>query len=80
VKASGDGHAFHERTTEQVTDRNRRDRDLHAAGWRLLPFSGSEVVNDPARCVVEVYDMAQREYQRLWSRMHDRRAQDQAPV
>ena len=42
-----DGHDFHERTKEQVTDRNRRDRDLQAAGWKVLHVSGSELYRDP---------------------------------
>lgn len=53
-----DGHEFHERTKEQVELRNRRDRLLTAAGWRLLHFSGSEFHRDPFRCVEETWRAA----------------------
>lgn len=46
-----DGHAFHERTREQVSYRNQRDRELQAAGWKVLHISGSELVNKPAVAV-----------------------------
>jgi very-short-patch-repair endonuclease len=51
-----DGHAFHERTKEQVADRNRRDRDLSSAGWLILHFSGSELHANPILAVVEVLE------------------------
>jgi hypothetical protein len=53
-----DGHAFHERTVEQVAHRNKRDRDLQAAGWRLFHFSGSELHRNCLGCVGEVYRAA----------------------
>ena len=49
-----DGHAFHEKTKEQVTARNQRDRDLSAARWTVLHFSGSELHYNPMIAVVEV--------------------------
>lgn len=49
-----DGHDFHERTKEQVAARNTRDRDLTAAGWTVLHYSGSELYRDPIACVAEV--------------------------
>jgi hypothetical protein len=48
-----DGHDFHEKTKEQVTYRNARDRALQRTGWLVLHFSGSEVVRDPERCVID---------------------------
>lgn len=62
-----DGHEFHERTREQVTSRNQRDRDLAAAGWRVLHFSGSEFHRDPARCINEVARIAYERYYE-WTR------------
>lgn len=50
-----DGHEFHERTKEQVAYRNRRDRDLQAAGWTVLHFSGSELLRNPIAAVREVF-------------------------
>ncbi len=46
-----DGHAFHEKTKEQVTQRNQRDRLLQQAGWKVLHVSGSELVRQPAVAV-----------------------------
>jgi very-short-patch-repair endonuclease len=53
-----DGHDFHERTKDQVIRRNQRDRELQAAGWTVLHFSGSELVKEPWKCVAEVHDRA----------------------
>lgn len=50
-----DGHEFHEKTREQVTYRNERDRDLQSDGWRLLHFSGSEFNANPVKCVHGIY-------------------------
>lgn len=49
-----DGHDYHERTLDQVTERNQRDRDLSALRWRILHFSGSELHRNPMIVVVEV--------------------------
>lgn len=38
-----DGHTFHEKTLEQVTYRNRRDRFLQSAGWHVFHLSYDEV-------------------------------------
>lgn len=46
-----DGHDYHERTKEQVTYRNQRDRWLLSAGWHTLHFSGSELNSRPVECV-----------------------------
>lgn len=53
-----DGHAFHERTREQVTYRNQRDRDLQRAGWKVLHYSFEELTSDPHRVVDEVFTEA----------------------
>lgn len=55
-----DGHDFHERTKEQVVYRNQRDRDLLAAGWTVLHFSGSELYRDPLQCATQVLEMCHR--------------------
>ncbi len=51
-----DGHPFHERTRDQVTRRNRRDRQLLDMGWRVLHFSGSELHPNPMFAVVEALE------------------------
>lgn len=53
-----DGHEFHERTKEQVALRDRRDRALQKAGWKIFHYSGSEFYRNPVRCVSEVYEYA----------------------
>jgi very-short-patch-repair endonuclease len=63
-----DGHDYHERTKEQVTYRNQRDRDLAAEGWTVLHFSGSELYRDPARCVTEVFECGHRAFNWDWER------------
>lgn len=68
-----DGHDFHERTKEQVIERNQRDRALHDAGWRVFHFSGSELVKDPERCVREVWDVAEDALWRMRREMRARR-------
>jgi len=57
-----DGHAFHEKTREQVTYRNRRDRYLQTRGWVVLHFSGSEVFRDAKACAREVARFAAHAY------------------
>lgn len=54
-----DGHEFHERTKEQVAARNRRDRDLQVAGWRVLHISGSELLYSQGECIMSVLEAAE---------------------
>jgi very-short-patch-repair endonuclease len=53
-----DGHEFHEKTKEQVTYRNARDRYLQMAGWKVFHVSGSEFYRDPFGAVADVHDHA----------------------
>jgi hypothetical protein len=53
-----DGHEFHEKTKEQVTARNARDRALLADGWTVLRFSGSEFYGNPLACIRQVWEHA----------------------
>ena len=69
-----DGHGFHERTPEQVAWRDRRDRALQAAGWRVFHFSFSEFTRDPAGCVAEVFIYAREQWNRVSMRYHLERA------
>lgn len=48
-----DGHDYH-KTREQRSRDAKRDRELHAMGYTVLRFTGSEVYNDPAGCVDQV--------------------------
>lgn len=67
-----DGHDFHEKTKEQVTYRNRRDRDLQAAGWIVLHVSGSEFNANPETVTEEMY---QRVADVMYAAYHRRAAQ-----
>lgn len=60
-----DGHDFHERTKDQVADRNQRDRDLAQSGWLVFHYSGTELYRDPVRCITEVMDAAQAKHVEL---------------
>lgn len=65
-----DGHDFHERTKEQVTYRNQRDRALQAAHWRVLHFSGSEFHKNPLACVQSTYDVGYQTFLDFQSHLH----------
>jgi len=60
-----DGHAFHEKTRDQVSYRNKRDRDLQVAGYQVLHFSYSELVKNPIACVEEVHAAASSAHERI---------------
>lgn len=64
-----DGHDFHERTKEQVAERNERDRDLQADGWVVLHFSGSEVNAEPRECVMKAAWLARRRFNEFASQV-----------
>jgi len=49
-----DGHDFHERTKAQAARDRQKDRDLQAAGYRILRFTGSEIYRDAFKCADEV--------------------------
>ena len=59
VAVEVDGHAFHERTPEQVAVRDSRDRLLQGAGWVVLHTSWRELTSNPLEIVSEVYQFAQ---------------------
>lgn len=50
-----DGHAFHEKTKEQVRRDKQRDRFFQSKGYKLLRYSGSEIWADPDHCADEIY-------------------------
>lgn len=68
-----DGHDFHERTREQVALRDRRDRDLQAAGWKVFHFSFAEFTKRPMDCVAEVLVYARKQHNRIGLRDYVRR-------
>ena len=52
-----DGHAFHDRDKYQRSYEKRRDRDFLRAGFRVVHFTGSDVVSDPYAVAFEVLEM-----------------------
>jgi hypothetical protein len=58
-----DGHAFHEKTPEQVAYRNHRDRLLQRDGWAVLHFSWSEVTKNPEGCMAQFFDQVRVLYE-----------------
>jgi very-short-patch-repair endonuclease len=57
VAVECDGHNFHERTADQAKHDRRRDRYLQAKGWRVMRFTGSEIVRDVRGCVDELVEL-----------------------
>lgn len=50
-----DGHEYHQKTKAQVKRDNERDYDLKMAGYEILHFSGSQIYNDPMKCVEDAF-------------------------
>lgn len=54
-----DGHAFHEKNKEQAARDKKRDREILAAGYPVLRFTGSEIYKDTKSCVEQVKGVLQ---------------------
>ena len=52
-----DGHDFHEKTKDQAKKDKQRERALTLAGYTVIRFTGSEIHNDPYKCVDEIRDI-----------------------
>lgn len=64
-----DGHDFHERTRAQAQRDKLRDRWLQARGWRVLRFTGSEIIyRDAAAAADEVLGMLVEDVNTLFAR------------
>lgn len=51
-----DGHDWHERTKAQAKADRSRDRQLQSLGFKVLRFTGSEIVASPKMCAAEILD------------------------
>lgn len=49
-----DGYQFHHQTREQVTRDKAREREIIAAGFKVLRFSGTEIHRDLPSAVAEI--------------------------
>lgn len=52
-----DGHAFHDKDKQQRAYEKARDRFLVKKGYKVLHFTGSEVVADPFKVAYEALDL-----------------------
>ncbi len=52
-----DGHDWHSNQVQRTKDA-QRDRELMRYGYRVIRFTGSEIVADPDACVLEAAGMA----------------------
>lgn len=52
-----DGHAFHDKDKRQRSYEKARDRHLVKAGYRVIHFTGSDVVADPFKVAFEALEM-----------------------
>ena len=62
-----DGHAFHERTKEQVRRDRARERTLILDGWIVLRFTGSEIHANVNDCAGDVYSLIVGEAMRAFA-------------
>lgn len=67
-----DGHTFHEKTKDQVTNRNQRDRDLQALGATIFHFSYDELTSEPLRCAGDVLSLGHDQLAALQKAMEGR--------
>lgn len=53
-----DGHAFHDKDKQQRAYEKARDRYLVRQGYKVLHFTGSEIVKDPFAAAFEAFEVA----------------------
>lgn len=51
-----DGHEFHEKNKEQAARDKRRDREILAAGYPVMRFTGSEIFRDAIGCAEQIHE------------------------
>lgn len=51
-----DGHNFHERTPDQALRDRTKDREIQAAGLKILRFTGREIHRNAIGCAAEVME------------------------
>ena len=61
-----DGYQFHHLTREQVTRDKAREREIVAAGYSVLRFSGTEIYRDCTSAAQQVWTICYNEY-RAWA-------------
>jgi very-short-patch-repair endonuclease len=51
-----DGHDFHERTPAQAERDRSKDRQIQAAGFPIIRFTGREIYRDCGECALQVFE------------------------
>lgn len=59
-----DGFEFHARTKEQFEYTNKKDREVRAAGYDLLHFTGTEIYNNPLKCAWEIVNYGRKKLEK----------------
>lgn len=70
VAVECDGHEWHDRTKEQAEHDRKRDRYLQREGWRVMRFTGREIVRNVGECVAELLGLCasiQERDRKQWS-------------
>ena len=67
-----DGHDYHEKTKEQIAKNNQRERDLKAAGYEVIRFSGSDIYKSVYKCVLDLMKIIFK----YWLDLHDKEVLD----
>lgn len=57
-----DGHEFHEKTKEQVEKDKKRDRFFTVEGYKILRYSGAELVKGFGKVIYDVMQIYEPEY------------------
>ena len=57
-----DGHEFHEKTKAQAKRDKAKDRYLQKQGYYVFRYTGSEVFNDPEKCIGEVEEFSSEKF------------------
>ena len=60
-----DGHTFHEKTPEQVAERNDRDRLFQGEGYMVFHFSYLEMTTKPYDCFLTVFGEARCRFEQF---------------
>ncbi|MDH3740290.1 MAG: DUF559 domain-containing protein [Hyphomicrobiales bacterium] len=61
-----DGHNFHEKTKEQAARDKSRDRALHALGFKVFRFTGSEIYRNARDCAHEIFEHLDGRRHDIW--------------
>jgi hypothetical protein len=67
-----DGHEFHERTPQQASEDNRRDRVLQRRGFPVLRFTGTDIMRNSSEAAREVTEFVHMKLHEKVARLNER--------